>query len=136
MCIRDRHRLYARARRVAANGGIVVCDRFPLTELRSMDGARTTWAEGMPGLSRLGSRLVRLEARYYAAFGRPDVLAVLRVDPEVAVLRKRDEEEHYVRRRSTEVWQTPWEPPVVVVDAGQPAATVLADLRRAVWERL
>ena len=133
---RDRHRLYARARRVAANGGIVVCDRFPLAELRSMDGARTTWAEGMPGLSRLGSRLVRLEARYYAAFGRPDVLAVLRVDPEVAVLRKHDEEEHYVRRRSTEVWQTSWEPPVVVVDAGQPAATVLADLRRTVWERI
>ena len=61
---RDRYRLYARARRVAANGGMVVCDRFPLTELRSMDGARTTWAEGMPGLSRLVSRLVRLEARY------------------------------------------------------------------------
>jgi thymidylate kinase len=133
---RDRHRLYARARRVAANGGIVVCDRFPLTEIRSMDGARTTWAEGMPGLSRLGARLVRLEGHYYAAFGRPDVLAVLRVDPEVAVRRKHDEEEHYVRRRSTEVWQTAWEPPVVVVDAGQPAATVLADLRRAVWERL
>jgi thymidylate kinase len=133
---RDRHRLYARARRVAANGGIVVCDRFPLPELRSMDGARSRWAEGMPGLSRLGSRLVRLEARYYAAFGRPDVLAVLRVDPEVAVLRKHNEEEHYVRRRSTEVWQTPWEAPAVVVDAGQPAATVLADLRRAVWERL
>ena len=26
--------------------------------------------------------------------------------------------------------------PVVVVDAGQPAAHVLADLRRVVWERL
>jgi thymidylate kinase len=101
-----------------------------------MDGARTTWAEGMPGLSRLGARLVRLEAHYYAAFGRPDVLAVLRVDPEVAVRRKHDEEEHYVRRRSTEVWQTDWQAPVVVVDAGQPAADVLADLRRVVWERL
>lgn len=133
---RDRHRLYARARRVAANGGVVVCDRFPLAELHSMDGARTAWAEGLPGLTRLGAHLVRLEAHYYASFGRPDVLAVLRVDPEVAVRRKHDEEEHYVRRRSTEVWHTAWQPPVVVVDAGQPAAAVLADLRRLVWERL
>lgn len=133
---RDRYRLYARARRVAANGGIVVCDRYPTAQLRSMDGPRTAWARGLPGLGRLGKELVRREARYYAAFTRPDVQAVLRVDPEVAVLRKADEEEHYVRRRSTEVWNTIWEPHVVVVDASRPAADVLADLRVAVWERL
>lgn len=132
---RDRYRLYVRARRVAANGGIVICDRFPLAELRSMDGARTAWTEGLP-LGRVGTRLARAESYYYSAFGRPDVLLVLRVDPETAVLRKPEEEEHYVRRRSTEVWHTSWQPPTVVVDASRSAAAVLTDLRAAVWDRL
>lgn len=133
---RDRYLLYVRARRVAANGGIVVCDRYPLAHLRTMDGARTSWAAGLPGLTRLGEALVRREARYYAAFVRPDVLAVLLVDPEEAVRRKPDEEEHYVRRRSTEVWNAPWEDHILRIDASRPAAAVLADLRAAVWERL
>lgn len=133
---RDRHRLYMRSHRVAANGGIVVCDRFPLPELQTMDGPRTAFARELPGLSRLGASLVEREARYYSAFTRPDVLAVLRVDPEVAVLRKTDEEEHYVRRRSTEVWNVIWDDTTVRIDAGRPAAEVLASLRAAVWERL
>jgi thymidylate kinase len=133
---RDRRRLYLRARRVAANGGVVVCDRFPLDQLRSMDGPRTQWAGDLPRLSRLAAALVKREARYYSAFASPDVLAVLRVDPEVAVRRKTDEEEHYVRRRSTEVWQVSWDGSTVVVDAARSAADVLADIRMAVWERL
>lgn len=133
---RDRHRLYVRARRVAADGGIVVCDRYPLANLRSMDGPRTAWVRSLPGLGRLDRALVEKEARYYAAFTRPDVLAVLRVDPEVAVRRKTDEEEHYVRRRSTEVWNATWDGSTVVVDASRPAEDVLQDLRAAVWERL
>ncbi len=133
---RDRYRLYVRARRVAANGGIVICDRYPLAHLRTMDGSRTAWAAGLPGLTRVGAALVRREAHYYAAFVRPDVLAVLLVDPELAVRRKTDEEEDYVRRRSTEVWNAPWEPYILRVDASRPAAAVLADLRAAVWERL
>jgi thymidylate kinase len=133
---RDRHRLYVRARRVAANGGIVVCDRYPLAQLRSMDGPRTAWARDLPGLSRLGAALARREARYYADFSRPDVLAVLRVDPEIAVRRKTDEESGYVRRRSTEVWHATWDDATVAVDAAKPAEEVLADLRAAVWERL
>ena len=133
---RDRHRLYTRSHRVAANGGIVVCDRYPLEQLHTMDGPRTAWARDLPGLSRLGRALIDREARYYSAFSRPDVLAVLRVDPEVAVRRKTDEEEHYVRRRSTEVWNVIWDDTTVTIDAAQPAASVLADLKTAVWERL
>ena len=133
---RDRYRLYTRSHRVAANGGIVVCDRYPLEQLHTMDGPRTSWARGLPGLSRLGAALVDREARYYSAFTRPDVLAVLRVEPEVAVRRKADEEESYVRRRSTEVWKVVWDDATVTIDAAQPAGRVLAALKTAVWERL
>ncbi|HET8603398.1 MAG TPA: hypothetical protein VFM09_05670 [Marmoricola sp.] len=133
---RDRYRLYRRARRVAANGGIVVCDRFPVPQLRSMDGPRTAWVRDVPDLGRAGSWLARREARYYEAFSRPDVLAVLRVRPEVAVQRKTDEPSAYVRRRATEVWEATWDDGTVVVDANLPAAEVLARLRSVVWEGL
>jgi hypothetical protein len=35
---RDRHRLYVRTRRFAAAGGLAICDRFPVAQLRLMDG--------------------------------------------------------------------------------------------------
>jgi thymidylate kinase len=133
---RNRYRLYRRARRVAANGGLVVCDRFPVPQLRLMDGPRTAWARGLPGMGRVRTALADREARYYSAFSRPDVMAVLRVDPEVAVLRKSDEEPNYVRRRATEVWEARWMADTVLIDAARSAPEVLADLRAVVWERL
>jgi thymidylate kinase len=87
-------------------------------------------------MGRLRVALADREARYYATFTAPDVMVVLRVDPEVAVLRKTDEESEYVRRRSTEVWNADWDDTVVPVDAAQPAAAVLSRLRSVVWERL
>jgi hypothetical protein len=39
MCkARDRHFTYLRARRFAANGGLVILDRFPLAQIKLMDG--------------------------------------------------------------------------------------------------
>jgi hypothetical protein len=38
---RDRHRMYQRGRRWASNGTIVVCDRYPLPQVKLMDGAVT-----------------------------------------------------------------------------------------------
>ena len=114
----------------------MVCDRFPLAQLRSMDSARTVVFRDHAALGRLARRLVAYEARQYAAFTDPDLLAVLRVDPEVAVQRKTDEESAYVRHRSTEVWNVTWGDDVVVVDASRPVADVLSELRAAVWDRL
>jgi thymidylate kinase len=133
---RDRRRAYTRARRVAAAGGIAVCDRYPLAQLTSMDGARASAVPDRSSHGRLDRWLMDYEARQYAVFTAPDVLAVLRVDPEVAVARKTDEESGYVRRRSTEVWNAAWDDTTVIVDAAQPAADVLSDLRAALWDRL
>ena len=47
---RDRRRAYVRARRVAAEGGVVVCDRFPLAQLRSMDGPARSPSATCPGM--------------------------------------------------------------------------------------
>jgi thymidylate kinase len=135
---RDRLRAYKRARREADTGGLVVSDRWPLKEIALMDGPRTTWVLRTPErFSALTRRIATAEQRVYAQIAPPDVLVVLRIDPEVAVARRTDEESTYVRARNTEVRDVDWSrTQAVVVDAGLPPETVLDAVRRTVWERL
>ena len=135
---RDRYRAYVKARRFAARGGIVVCDRFPVPQIKLMDGAVT--ARLLLDTSRNGivRRLAALEKRYYDRIRDPDVLVVLRVDPDLAVERKRLEEpESFVRPRSQEVWSIDWRgTSAVVLDAGRPKHEVLAEIKSLVWASL
>jgi thymidylate kinase len=135
---RDRYRSYVRARRAAARGELVVCDRFPLPEVMHMDGAvssRLPLAENAGWPVR---RLVALERHYYRQLLAPDVLVVLRVHPDVAVERKRDvEREGFVRPRAEEVWGVEWaDTAACVIDANQPRDQVLAEVKNAIWSRL
>jgi thymidylate kinase len=101
---RDRYLAYRRARRFVLAGGVVVSDRMPLSVLRTMDGPRASWLSGNVALGRLARWLIALEASYYTRIRPPDVLVVLRVDPEIAVLRVTGEDEPgFVRERNAEV---------------------------------
>jgi thymidylate kinase len=133
----DRERQYQRARRLTEQGYVVVCDRFPLDQVTLMDGPRTGWVP-LAELSPVTRRLVTAEQRRYAAVGRPDVLLVLRVDPDTAVARKVGvDPADFVRPRSAEVFTADWgATAAVVLDASRPALEVLAEARGAVWEQL
>lgn len=132
---RDRRRLYRRARRLAARGSLVVCDRYPLKQITLMDGSRTGWVP-VEGLPLLAAWLVRHEQRCYAEMAEPDVLLVLRVEPEIAVARKQGvDPEGFVRPRSAEVYGADWNAThACVIDASRPSEEVLAQMRTAVWE--
>jgi thymidylate kinase len=134
---RDRYHEYVRARRLATNGALVVCDRYPMPQLRYMEGPRTeevASAPSVPGLARL---LARLEQRYYRCIAEPEIAVVLRLDPELAVGRRPEQDPAFVRRRNDEVWRADWdEADVCVVDAAQPADRVLAEIKALVWARL
>lgn len=134
---RDRRRQYVRAVRAAARGRVVVSDRFPMPQITLMDGSRTRWVD-TGRLGALGRRLVEAERSSYARMPLPDVLVVLRVDPDIAVARKRGvDPAEFVRPRSQEVYDADWSgADVAVVDAGQSADAVLRDVRRVVWARL
>ena len=134
---RDRRRLYVRARRFATNGGIVVCDRWPVAQLSLMDGPNIERSLGGAKRNRLVNFLLRAEMKCYAEIMPPDVLVVLRLDPEVAVRRKTEESETHVRTRSSELWEVDWrETRAHVIDAGQPVETVRAELQSLVWKNL
>lgn len=147
---RDRYWTYVKARRFAAKGGLVILDRFPLSQIRLMDGPQADRFIGelMDGPqadqflsphrgSRLTKTLVNLEESYYHQIAPPELLIVLRVDPEIAVQRKTEEEATFVRERSREIWGLNWEHTEVHrIDASQSKSDVLKQLKALVWSTL
>lgn len=134
---RDRHRIYLKARRFANNGGIAVCDRYVVPGIFLMEGPNIARTLEGTQLTRLGKALLKAENKYYQQIMQPDLLLVLRVDPDTAVRRKTDEKEHHVRTRSQEIWQHDWSNTRAhLVDASQPAAGVLAELRAHIWQQI
>jgi thymidylate kinase len=133
---RDRYRAYRRIRRIATNGDIIVCDRFPVPQLTLMDAPRVerVGPGRRPSLIR---RLAAREKRYYRAIGDPDILIVLRVDPEIAVQRRPEDPADFVRERWSEIWAIDWASvPAQVIDASQPRDDVVAEVEALVWSRL
>lgn len=133
---RDRYRLYEKVRRFAVAGGVAVCERYPVEQNRVLVGPC------IPGLlpdkpGRLAGRLRKAEASYYERILRPDVLCVLRLDPELAVIRKPEEPADYVRARGRVIWETDWSStPAHVVDASQPLPEVIRHLKSIIWSLL
>ena len=135
---RDRLMTFTDARRYASNGGIVICDRYYMQQIRYMEGpsasirmtnqVRNHW---------LVKFLIRLETKYYQQILLPELLIVLRLDPEIAVLRKQEEPEFSVRARSNEIWEFNWKSTAAhVIDANQPKEAVLSEIKCLVWSEL
>jgi len=137
---RDRHRLYRRAWRFAGCGGVVIAERYPIPENYALCGPSD--AQGIAtGLdTRLARMLRRVETRFYTSMRPADATVVLLLPPELAVRRKTDEPEAYVRARATIVWETDWAnvnsgdgAGAHIIDAGRALPEVLSDLKSFVW---
>jgi len=134
---RDRYLTYARTRRFATNGGIAICDRFPLAQVTLMDGPQSERMTSTCNTNWLIKFLIKLETKYYQQIVLPDLLVMLRVYPETAVQRKTDEDAVSVRARSTEIWELDWQQtPAYVINAGRSKAEILSELKALVWSKL
>jgi thymidylate kinase len=133
---RDRFRLYEKVRRFAVSGGIAVCERYPVLQNRKLVGpCIPELLPPEPGA--LANLLQAAEASYYTRMLSPDVLCVLRLDPELAVIRKPEEPADYVRTRGRIIWETDWSSTQArVLDASQPLPEVLRRLKAIVWSTL
>jgi thymidylate kinase len=134
---RDRRLAYARARRFANHGGVVVCDRFPMPEIRLMDAPVLDRMLGGSREGRFAERLIRWERLQYRPIALPEILVVLRVDPAIAVRRKLEEDPTSVHTRSREIFERDWGGTRAhVIDAGRPADEVLLAVKAHVWNQL
>lgn len=151
VCIaRDRYRTYVKSRRIAAKGGLVILDRFPLPQIQIMDGpqAKRLFSQAMiepqadnvlhPHRSNPIYRfLSRLEENFYRQIVPPELMVVLRVNPEIAVQRKTDEDAAAVRERSTEIWEINWDhTEAQIVDASRSKSEVLNEIKSLIWSEL
>ena len=67
----------------------------------------------------------------------PDLLIVLRLEPEIAVRRKTTESEHHVRSRTQEIWGMDWDGSnAYVINAAQSVEDVLKQLQSIIWAKL
>jgi len=67
----------------------------------------------------------------------PDLLIVLRVDPELAVRRKIDEQATSVRARSTEIFKVDWQSTNAhIIDSSKSKTDVMAELKALIWSEL
>jgi thymidylate kinase len=134
---RDRYLSYIRARRLANGGNLVISDRFPLTWITTMDGPQVEHLVRSKERSRRVERLIEIERSYYRRITPPEVLIVLRLDPEIAVQRRADEDQVSVRARSREIWELDWNGQAAhVIDASRPREEVLARVKSVIWREL
>jgi thymidylate kinase len=140
---RDRVRRAKRGWRMAAQGWLVIFDRYPLPGVRvgerEMDGPRIVPPAGGL-LGRLIGRLATAERRAYERIPAPDHLIVLQVRPEVATGRKRPRDPSTLARKATALLAlddaTIPGASVHLIDAERPLDDVVAEVREIVWREL
>ncbi|MGH7519977.1 MAG: hypothetical protein ACREMI_01730 [Gemmatimonadales bacterium] len=134
---RDRFALYRRARRFAAAGGIAICERYPLPEGWALAGPSEVQGHALGAQSPFAARLRKWERGYYERMTTPDVVFLLRLDPDTAVARKPSEPAEYVRERARVTAATDWSKSGArIVDAAQPLPQVVATLKSELWSTL
>jgi thymidylate kinase len=133
----DRYRAYRKARKAAAAGAVVICERHPIPENRLLVGPSRAQGVALGATGRLADRLRQLEESWYARMARPDLVFVLRLHPDQAVRRKPQEPAEYVRRRATFIWESRWnDSGAHLFDAGRPFPEVCAALKETLWASL
>jgi thymidylate kinase len=134
---RDRYLSYAKARKRANRGALVICDRFPIMGIKLMDGPQVERLTAKVPPNRFIGFLARWEAKYYRKILPPDLLIALRVAPEIALQRRRNSSPESVRARVGEIWDFEWGGiPARVIDAGRSKDEVLSELKAFVWSSL
>lgn len=68
---RDRYLAHARARRLATNGGLVICDRFPLSQVKMMDAPQIEHILPERLANQFLRYLILLEKHYFQFVLRP-----------------------------------------------------------------
>ena len=134
---RERRRRATQARRARGRGLIVLSDRFPQRQFAGLnDGPQLgQWVNGRPGLRRAVAR--REQAAFHLAdLTPPDLVVKLHVSTEVAWQRRPETPAEQLRTGIDVVRQLqfPSTTRVLDVDANQPFAQVLLQVKQAVWE--
>ncbi|MGZ8159302.1 MAG: hypothetical protein ACXWT1_02875 [Methylobacter sp.] len=141
----DRYQLLIKVRRWAANGMIIVCDRYPTETLEAMDSPRLQEHPNGNGIkTRLYNRLARIENRIYKQMPPPDVVLGLKVSIETAKQRNRNrrevgmDDEDYLETRHQQAgkWHKHGTKYSYDIDTEMSLEETILNVKRSIWEAL
>jgi thymidylate kinase len=141
----DRSHLLRKNRRYAANGEMIICDRYPSEIIGAMDSPRLTKLSGSSGISALlYNWLAGLERKFYRQIAQPDMVLQLRVSVETAIQRNRDrikvgkETDVYLASRHShnKDWQRAGTRCIHNIDTEQSLEDTILSVKKAIWESL
>ncbi|HET9589462.1 MAG TPA: hypothetical protein VFO91_11810 [Anaerolineales bacterium] len=137
----DRRALLSKAYSQAANGTIVLCDRYPTSQIGAPDGPQLSQLASSADRSTIRHRLAKIEERLYRQIPPPDLVVYLSAPLEVALSRNatrgKKEPEDYVRRRHARSSNLEFEKsPVHKVNTDQPFDRTFLEVKKAIWEAL
>lgn len=137
---RDRYNRYCTGRRKAAQGSIVIFDRYPLQNVRlygrGMDGPRiAAMHKGRP--SGLAKKFAAIEERFYKKILPPGQLFVLQVSPDVSLARKPEHDRDRIQAKSRALTELQGaDRTVISIDADRPLDAVLLEIKTRIWSLL
>lgn len=139
----DRRTLLLKVRRASANGGIIVCDRYPTNTAGMMDSPRLVELPDEKGLTKsLYNWLARVERNIYRQIPPPDIVLRLRVSLENAKIRNSSREivddEIYLQSRHEQVkdWFVSGARHIRDIDTNHSLETTIAQVKQVVWSSL
>jgi thymidylate kinase len=137
----DRRALLSRAFARAANGSIVLCDRYPSMSKGAPDGPQLQQFVIDPKRYPIQSWLARTEKRLYQEIPSPDMVISLYVPLEVALIRNKnrgkEEPEDYVRFRHSLASNLEYgNTPVYKINTDQPLDTTVLEVQKNIWRNL
>jgi thymidylate kinase len=137
----DRRSLLAKAYSRAANGAIVLCDRYPSSQIGAPDGPQLSQLATSTNGYSVSHRLAQIESRLYRQIPPPDVVIYLNAPLEVALVRNatrgKKEPEDYVRRRHARGSNLEFEKaPVHKINTNQPFERTVLEVKKAIWNML
>ena len=137
----DRRALLSRAFARAANGNIILCDRYPSMSTGAPDGPQLQQFEIDPKRYPIQSWLARTEKRLYQEIPAPDMVISLHVPLEVALLRNKnrgkEEPEDYVRFRHSLASNLEYgNAPIFKINTDQPLEETVLEVKKNIWRNL
>ncbi len=141
----DRRRLLVKARQLAANGEIVICDRYPSETIGAMDSPRLQEIHSISGLlGIIFSLLAHLESQLYTEIPPPDIVLKLKVSLETAKKRNQarikvgKETDEYLesRHRQAGEWKMCGTRHIYEIDTEQSLTETILCIKKVIWESI
>ncbi|NLN24835.1 MAG: deoxynucleoside kinase [Bacteroidetes bacterium] len=108
----DRKRAFVKAEKLRKKGVVVILDRIPTDNITAMDSPRINKSKY--------PRLARFERNKYKAIRGVDSLFVMKLNPEIALKRRPEDNPDMLRIRSGQVWENSWDFEYqIVTDTGE-----------------